>query len=425
MPVHARGEGTRLTLWQVSDITRERTREIETVNGLEVDARLLRQPAAGVVCSGPRRAHRPRQRHAVALAAPAAGNRARAHAARHRAGGRCSPDPRRCTHRRTPNDTPRARPAARGRPRLPGPARLPGARAQGHHLRAGARPQRGAHARRGARARRNASHARVPVGAVRHRHRRRRWEHRHLQLGFHAHVRGRGPWRAVNARGPRARRRGGGRPRDRQGARARRLGARGGVSHRGLVRVQARADAAHLCQRAQRRAARPRGRRALRHRCHRAEGARAQVRAEPQDGGRRQACRWRGARLQQRADRHHRLLRPAAADAPADRSRLPRHHEHQEQRQSRGEPGAAAARLLASPDAAARGAGARRDSHRSGSPPQPHLEREDRAQDPARPRPVARQGRPLPVRQRHRQSRRQCPGRHARRRLASRSARAT
>ena len=58
-----------------------------------------------------------------------------------------------------------------------------------------------------------------------------------------------------------------------------------------------------------------------------------------------------------------------------------------------------------------------RDPHRSRPPPQSLLEREDRAQDRVGPRPVARQGRPVAVRQRHHQPCRQCARRHAQRRL--------
>ena len=68
-----------------------------------------------------------------------------------------------------------------------------------------------------------------------------------------------------------------------------------------------------------------------------------------------------------------------------DGSRLPRHHEHQEQRQPGGRPGASAARLLAPADAAAGGAGARRDCSPTCAPLLNRtLEREDRAQDRAR-----------------------------------------
>ena len=211
-PARAGARGNRLTLWQVADITRERTREIETVSGLEVDARLLRQPAAGAVRRGPRRAHRPRQRDAVALAAPAAGSRAHADAARHRAGRRRRPDPRRCAHRErrtTRLELDLLREDGRA---FPAQLVCRGHGPQGHRS-----PCSCSTAARSSRAPRRTRDAEmrltraVPVGAVRHRHRRRRRAHRHLQRRLHAHVRGRGPRRADDGRRPRARRRGAGR----------------------------------------------------------------------------------------------------------------------------------------------------------------------------------------------------------------------
>ena len=200
------------------------------------------------------------------------------------------------------------------------------------------------------------------------------------------------------------------------GAAAGLLGSHGGEPGGGVPGLPARVRAPHLREPARHRRAGARGRDPLRHRRHRAEGAGAEVRPQPQDGGRGPAGGRRGARLQQRAHRHHRLLRSAAADAPAHRPRLSRHHEHQEQRQPRRRPGAPAARLLAAPDAAGGGAGAGRAADRSLRAPQQGAGREDRAQDPARPRPLARQGRQDPVRARDHQPRGECQGRHARRR---------
>jgi PAS domain S-box-containing protein len=67
----------------------------------------------------------------------------------------------------------------------------------------------------------------------------------------------------------------------------------------------------------------------------------------------RPARRRRRARLQQPADGDDRLLRPAAAAPPAGRPVLRRHHADQAERQSRRQPGAPAAGLLAPADAAA------------------------------------------------------------------------
>ena len=56
-------------------------------------------------------------------------------------------------------------------------------------------------------------------------------------------------------------------------------------------------------------------------------GAREAVRAAPEDAGGRAARRRHRARFQQRADRDHRLLRPAAREPPAERPVLPGHHD--------------------------------------------------------------------------------------------------
>ena len=66
----------RLTLWQVTDVTRERTPRDRDRERAGVDARLLRQPAAGPVRRDAGRAPRPCQRHAVAMAARCGRSRA-------------------------------------------------------------------------------------------------------------------------------------------------------------------------------------------------------------------------------------------------------------------------------------------------------------------------------------------------------------
>ena len=92
-----------------------------------------------------------------------------------------------------------------------------------------------------------------------------------------------------------------------------------------------------------------------RDRHHRAARAADPVRAGAEDARGRPARRRRRARLQQRADRDDRLHRSAARQSPADRSLVPGHHADQAERQPRGGPGAAIARVLAPADAAARG----------------------------------------------------------------------
>ena len=88
----------------------------------------------------------------------------------------------------------------------------------------------------------------------------------------------------------------------------------------------------------------------------RAEGARRPDGAEPEDAGGRAACRRHRARLQQCADRHHHGVGPAAGEPSTVGPVLPRHHEHQAERQPRGLAGAAVAGFLAQADVAARGA---------------------------------------------------------------------
>ena len=92
----------------------------------------------------------------------------------------------------------------------------------------------------------------------------------------------------------------------------------------------------------------------------RTEGAGTQIRPEPEDGSGRQTRRRHRARLQQRADRHHRPLRLPAAEPPPDGSRLHRHAADQVERQSRRRHGAPAARLLAQADTRAGSALAQR-----------------------------------------------------------------
>ena len=89
-------------------------------------------------------------------------------------------------------------------------------------------------------------------------------------------------------------------------------------------------------RRRRRRRGRRRGGDRLCRRDDRAEGARDQDGAGPEDAGGRPAGRRHRARLQQRADRHHHGVRPAADQPPAVRPVLPGHHEHQAERQPRG-----------------------------------------------------------------------------------------
>ena len=150
----------------------------------------------------------------------------------------------------------------------------------------------------------------------------------------------------------------------------------------------------------------------------RAEGARGQDGAEPEDAGGRPACRRHRARLQQRADRHHHGVRPAADQPPAVGPVLPGHHEHQAERQPRCFAGAAAAGLLAQADAAAGSAEpdrrAGRPAHAAGAAGR----QRHQAQGRPWPRPVAGAGRHRPVRAGRGQPRRQCARRHAGRRRA-------
>ena len=144
-----------------------------------------------------------------------------------------------------------------------------------------------------------------------------------------------------------------------------------------------------------------------------------------EDGVGRPARRRHRARFQQRAVRHHDGDRLPAQRAPADRSVLPGHHADQAERQPGGEPGAAAAGVLAPADAAPAGARPRRGAVRSHHAAAPADRREGHARRGPRPRPVAGQGRHLAVRAGDRQSRGQRPRRHAGRRQADGAHRAT
>ena len=111
-----------------------------------------------------------------------------------------------------------------------------------------------------------------------------------------------------------------------------------------------------------RRSAQRRGRERdhLRPRHHRAAHPAREPRAKPEDAGHRPARRRRRARLQQRADRDHRLFRSPARQSPPDRPVLPGHHADQAERQSGGGARAAIARLFAPSDAAPPDAAAQR-----------------------------------------------------------------
>ena len=100
--------------------------------------------------------------------------------------------------------------------------------------------------------------------------------------------------------------------------------------------------------------------------------------ARPHGVGR-PARRRHRARLQQRAVRHHDGDGLPAQRAQADRSVVPGHHADQAERQPGGEPGAAAAGVLAAADAAAAGARSRRRACRAQHAAAPADRREGRA----------------------------------------------
>ncbi len=86
-----------------------------------------------------------------------------------------------------------------------------------------------------------------------------------------------------------------------------------------------------------------------------------------------------------------------AQRAQADRPVVQGYHADQAVRQPRRQPGAATAGVLAPPDAAAAGARSRRDAVRSHHAAAPRDRREGRARDGARARPVGGQGRPVAI----------------------------
>ncbi|KAH2776813.1 hypothetical protein KXW38_009933, partial [Aspergillus fumigatus] len=118
--------------------------------------------------------------------------------------------------------------------------------------------------------------------------------------------------------------------------------------------------------------------------------------AEDGDGG--PARRRHRSRLQQRAVRHHDGERLPAERAQADRSVVPGHHADQAECDPRRDAGAAAARVLAPPDPAPSGARSWRCAFRSHHAAAPADRRKGQARSRARPRPLAGQGRRLPVR---------------------------
>ena len=93
---------------------------------------------------------------------------------------------------------------------------------------------------------------------------------------------------------------------------------------------------------------------------HRAAHAGKPDQPVAEDGHGRPARRRHRARLQQRAVGHHDGQRLPAERAQADRSVVPGHHADQAERDPRRDAGAATARVLAPPDAAAAGARPRR-----------------------------------------------------------------
>ena len=157
----------------------------------------------------------------------------------------------------------------------------------------------------------------------------------------------------------------------------------------------------------------------LRPRDDRAADPSGELRPGAEDAGHRPARGRRRARLQQRADRHPRLFGPAAREPPADRPVLPGHHADQAERQPRGRAGTPTTGLLAAADAASGGPATRRRAVRPAEHDAAAGRREDRDRRQARPRPVAGEGRPQPVRAGHHQSRRERARRHAERRQDS------
>ena len=372
----AAGEpGWPLTLWQVRDVTRERTREIETVGSLRSTLPSTTTCRRACSPSPPTAA----SLHVNTTLAQWLGLRpeigAGADAGGHRVVRRRGADP--CRRPRRPRDAARPRSAARGRPRLPRAPGLPRPRHARRAVDSGSRPQRERRRRRRGR----------PRGATRPA----------VQAAPFGIATVDADGRILDANTAFVRmfsRDGRTRPRRRRPGRRLPTSARARSSRKALQRAYSgrtgatpwscsSAPSGEFARRiyvspARNRQQGARGRHPLRHRRHRAEGAGAEVRPQPQDGGRGPAGGRRRARLQQRAHRHHRLLRSAAADAPADRSGLSRHHEHQEQRQPRRRPGAPAARLLAPADAAGGGAGAGRAADRSLRAPQQGAGREGR-----------------------------------------------
>ena len=161
------------------------------------------------------------------------------------------------------------------------------------------------------------------------------------------------------------------------------------------------------------RRARDRGRHRLHAGDHRAAHAGEPDQPVAEDGHGRPARRRHRARLQQRAVRDHDGQRLPAQRAQADRSVVPGHHADQAERHPRGDAGAAVAGVLAAADLAAAGARSRRRIERSHHAAAPPDRREGQARPRARPRSVAGEGRRLAVRAGDRQSRGQCPRRHA------------
>ena len=144
-----------------------------------------------------------------------------------------------------------------------------------------------------------------------------------------------------------------------------------------------------------------------------------QIAQGPEDAGGRPARRRHRARLQQHADGDHRLLRLPADEPPADRPRLPGHHEHQAEREPGRGPGAPIACLLAPADPASAECSRWATCCRSF----PFCSaacsaRMSSSSSITASRPLAGEGGPASVRAGDHQPRRQCPRRHARGRQA-------
>ena len=340
-----RGREARLTLWQVRDVTRERTREIETVSGLRATLAFYDDFPQGLlaVAADGRIAH-----VNATLAHSASALAARAVASM-------------LADIVSPEGADLIRAAARaGRvTRFDSYSLREDGRAVPVHLvcrdtdcaacsrswcSTAARRSRTGRGPRGAAGR--PGHA---GGSLRHRHGRRRWPHRQCQLGLHAHVPGRG-------RRSRERCQPGSAADERAGAELAKALQRAYSGRTVATSVEVFIGARR--EFARRIYVTPLG-----------LGTRAREGAilYAIDATEQKALELKFAHSHKMEavgqlaggvahdfnnvlTAYHRLLRSAPADAPPHRSRLSRHHEHQEQREPGRRPRAPAARLLAAPD---------------------------------------------------------------------------